>query len=140
VKHPKLESTTRLEKFYKYLNYKVSSSLLFAGSFFFPILLSVLLLAAIIFTPYMLTVLYLEEKRGWVIAFSIMVILPAIIITILSPTLIMIALVPFYFFCFILRMEVKGWITEMRARNDLLLQKYRKAQESSNIDDWIIMR
>jgi hypothetical protein len=52
----------------------------------------------------------------------------------------MIALVPFYFFCFILRMEVKGWITEMRARNDLLLQKYRKAQESSNIDDWIIMR
>ncbi len=137
---PKLENIRRLEKFYKYLNYEISSSLLYLGSWFIPMFTSLLFFAAIVFTPFMLFVLYKEGKNGWIIFFSIIVILPVVILISFYSSLLMVVLVPFYLFCFILRMEAKGWVTEMRARNDLALQKIRKANEGTALEDYTIMR
>ena len=139
-KAPKLESTVKLEKLYKYLNYEVSSTLLYAGSFFFRLFTPILFIAAIIFTPFMFFVLFKEEKKGWLISFIVMVLIPAILFVTLFPILTIVALIPFYLYCFILRMEVKGWLQEMRARNELALHKFKKANESNEIDDWIVMR
>lgn len=49
-------------------------------------------------------------------------------------------LIPFYFYCYILRMTAKEWITEMRARNNLVLQKIEKENKESELEDWIVMR
>ncbi|MDA3861603.1 MAG: hypothetical protein PF445_10285 [Melioribacteraceae bacterium] len=137
---PKLENIQRLEKLYKYLNYEVSSSVLYIGSWFIPIFIPLLILAAIVFTPFMLFVLYKENKKGWIIFFVVTTIIPIILLTFLYPILLMLGLIPFYFFCFILRMEAKGWITEMRARNDLVLHKIRKENEGQDLEDWMVMR
>jgi len=103
-------------------------------------LLIVIIFAAIVFTPFMLYVLYKEEKKGWIISFSIIVLLPLIPISLFYPDLLLIGLAPFYLFCFLLRMEVKGWLTEMRARNDLILQKLKKENEGTELEDWLVMK
>ncbi len=137
---PKLENINRLENLYKYLNYEVSSSLLYLGSWFIPMFVPLLFLAAIVFTPYLLFVLYKEEKTGWIIFFVLSTLIPIILLLIFYPAIIMAGLIPFYLFCFLLRMETKGWITEMRARNNLVLQKIKKANEGKGLEDWRVMR
>ncbi|MCF6271288.1 MAG: hypothetical protein L3J41_16365 [Melioribacteraceae bacterium] len=140
VNSPKLENTLRLEKLYKYLNYEISSSILFIGSWFIPIFIPILFLAAIGFTPYILYVLYKERRNGWLLTFILMVLLPVVMLLIFAYHYFVFSLIPFYLYCFLLRFEAKGWLTEMRARNDLVLQKIRKANESNELDDWIVMR
>ncbi|MBU0473253.1 MAG: hypothetical protein KKF62_03740 [Bacteroidetes bacterium] len=137
---PTFENTRRLESLYKYLNYEISSSVLYVGGWFYFMLLIVIIFAAIVFTPFMLYVLYKEEKKGWIISFSIIVLLPLIPISLFYPDLLLIGLAPFYLFCFLLRMEVKGWLTEMRARNDLILQKLKKENEGTELEDWLVMK
>ncbi len=132
---PTLENTRRLEKLYKYLNYEISSSILYLASWLFAIFLPLLFLAAILFTPLMLFVLYKEEKKGWIISFVVIIVAPTIITVIIFPALTIVGLIPFYFYCFILRMEVKSWLQEIRARNELVLQKIRKENESNEFED-----
>ena len=88
----------------------------------------------------MVFVLYEEEKKGWIIFFVLSTILPIVLLTIFYFSLIMVGLIPFYFFCFILRFEAKSWITEMRARNELTFHKIRKASEERELEDYIVMR
>ncbi len=137
---PKLEDINRLENLYKYLNYEVSSSLLYLGSWFIPMFMPLLSLAAIVFTPYLLFVLYKEERLGWIIFFIISTLIPIILLLIFYPAITVAGLIPFYMFCFLLRMETKGWITEMRARNNLVLQKLKKDNEGKGLEDWTVMR
>lgn len=136
----KFEKTHRLENLYKYLNYEISSSVLYVAGWFYAILSYVIVIAAIVFTPFMLYVLYKEGKNGWIISFSIVIILPLISILLFYPDLLIVGLAPFYLFCFLLRMEVKGWLTEMRARNDLVLQKIKKEEEGKELEDLILMK
>lgn len=140
VKTPILENVARLEKLYTYLNYEVSSSILYLGSWFIPMFMPLIFLAAIIFTPYMIFVLYKEKKKGWIIFFFLSTILPIIFLSNFYPSLIAIGLIPFYFFCFILRMTAKEWLNEMRARNELVLQKIRKENISNEFEDIFEMR
>ena len=135
IGEPRLENTQRLEKLYKYLNYEISSSILYVAIWFFMFLAPLLIIAAVVFTPYMLYVLYKEEKKGWIIFFVLTTILPIGLLSIFYTPLIIAGLIPFYLFCVILRMEVKGWITEMRARNELTLQKIRRENEGNDLDD-----
>ena len=133
--NPILENTRRLEKLYKYLNYEISSSILYLASWLFAIFLPILFLAAIIFAPFMLFVLYKEEKKGWIISFVVIIIAPTFLSIIIYPSLTIVGLIPFYFYCFILRMEVKNWLQEIRARNGLILRKIRNSNESNEFED-----
>ena len=68
-------STYHLSKLSQILNYQLSTALLFIlwyGGGFSVIILTI---AAILFSPYILYVLYLEKKNGWIIFFIIIVLL-----------------------------------------------------------------
>ncbi len=149
VVHPKLESTLRLEKFYKYLNYEINTSwflpiawlmYLMFGNNGVAIIGLILSAVAIIFTPFLIYVLFKEGKFGWLITFVILVILPALVVITFLFKYLIIAMLPFYLFCFLIRMETKGWISEMRARNNLVLQKIKRANEGVALEDWTVMR
>ncbi len=131
----KLENIERLEKLYTYLNYEISSSILFVASWFFAFFIPLLFIAAIIFTPFMLYVLYKESKNSWVIAFVLLIIIPAIFTAIFYPELSMFGLIPFYFYCFVLRMEARDWLHEKKAKNEMIIQKIKMEKEKAELDD-----
>ncbi|NOX67485.1 MAG: hypothetical protein GXO85_17195 [Chlorobi bacterium] len=135
IQNPRLENIERLEKLYKYLNYEISSSILFVAGWFFALFIPILFLAAIIFTPFMLYVLYKESKNGWVISFVLLIIIPAILTAIFYPVLSMFGLIPFYFYCFLLRMEARNWLEEKRAKNEMILEKIKRENEKADLDD-----
>ncbi len=136
VQTPMLENSTRLAKFYQYLNYEVGSSLLLVGLLFMPILLEELLrLAAILFTPYLILVLYKEEKYGWITTFIAIVLIPVLGLLVFAFQYNVLALLPFYIYCYLLRFEAKNWLKEKRSRNELVLQKIRKENKSNEFED-----
>ena len=73
-----------LSRLKKYLNYEISSSVLFFLSFLAPIFMFFALGAAIIFTPFMLYVLVKEKKTAWLITFVIIIIITIILSLILA--------------------------------------------------------
>jgi hypothetical protein len=119
----------------KYLNYEVSSALLYFLSFQVFIFIFLASAAALIFTPFMLYVLYSEKKKGWIVLFIIIVIAPIIFLSILSVMiefsrpLLFISVGLFYFYCFILRFEVNDWVREAAVRYQYLIGKKRRENE-----------
>ena len=123
---------TRLKK---YLNYELSSSTLFLLSFMVALFIFLASAAAVIFTPFMLNVLYKENRKGWILFFIIIVIIPFILFIVLGFTiefgrpLILITLGLFYFYCFLLRFEVNNWVKEINARKQYLNEKKRSGDK-----------
>ncbi|HOI29642.1 MAG TPA: hypothetical protein PLZ15_07735 [Melioribacteraceae bacterium] len=124
---------TRLQR---YLNYEVSGTVLYFFSFFAFVFIFFAAATAIIFTPYMLYVLYSEKKKGWIILFAAIVIVPVIflllftVIAEFSNILLFITLGLFYFYCFLLRFEVNDWVREARARSQYLIDKQKREKET----------
>ena len=124
-----------LRQLKKYLNYELSTSVLFFMSFFAGLFIILSLIAALIFTPYMLYVLFKEKRMGWISFFFILVIIPLLILLIVSFTiefmmpLLLVPLGLFYFYCFLLRFEVNGWIREFDAKQQLILEKQKREEE-----------
>lgn len=119
----------------KYLNYELSTSVLFFASFFSILFLFAALVAALIFTPYLLFVLYSEHKKLWIVIFFCIVIVPlllffagALFIEFIAP-LLLIPIGLFYFYCFLLRFEVNGWIRELDAKQQFLREKEIRDEE-----------
>jgi len=129
---------TRLRKF---LNYQVSSSLLYFLSFQVFVFIFIASAAALIFTPFMLYVLVTEKKYGWIVFFIIIVVVPIIVLLILSwmvefsRPLLFITLGLFYFYCFILRFEVNEWSREAMARNQYLFEKKQREDDLKLFED-----
>ena len=104
-----------LERLQTFLSYQLSGTFLFVLSFFWGITLLLAVLAAIIFIPFMLKVLYQEERFGWIIFFCIIVLLPLIFFFIFlrdSNYLFVFGLLSlafFYMYCFILRLSIGDW-------------------------------
>lgn len=125
-----------LFKLQRYLNYELSSSVLFIFSFFYGILIFLLSLAAVVFTPFMLYVLIKEKRWGWIISFAIIVFISSSIMLVLSilytylRLMLPILLGLFYFYCFVLRFEVNNWVSEIRAHNQYLIEKKRREEEA----------
>ena len=123
---------TRLKK---YLNYEVSTSILYFLSFQVFIFIFFALAAALIFTPFMLYVLLKEDKKGWIVLFVIIVITPIILLIILAIIfdfalpLLIVPLGLFYFYCFLLRFSVNGWLREISMKNQILKDKKRREDE-----------
>ena len=113
------ENELLLRRLKKYLNYHISTFLLFTFSFFSIILIILLSLVAIIFIPYVIFVLYKNNKYGWIMALSLIIIIPSIILILVvehTYTLLMFLLIElgmFYFYCFSLRFAVNGWVKEI---------------------------
>jgi uncharacterized membrane protein len=129
---------TRLRKF---LNYQVSSSLLYFLSFQVFVFIFIASAAALIFTPFMLYVLVTEKKYGWIVFFIIIVVVPIIVLLILSwmvefsRPLLFITLGLFYFYCFLLRFQVNDWSREAMARNQYLFEKKQREDDLKLFED-----
>ncbi len=138
-----LHSNYNLARLSKYLNYHITTFALFIASWFGAIFLLVAALGGLIFAPYMLYVLYQENKKGWILFFAIIVIVPFILLIIISflypsfklTIVILITLGLFFLYCFLLRFEVNDWIREERAKNEYILEKQKRNQDLDNFMD-----
>lgn len=122
-----------LRRFRAILFFELSTSVAFVLFSFYPINLYIIIAAAILFTPYMIYVLIKEKKYGWIAIFFFMVVLPYPILYlilgdyILMPAWMLLPVIPFYFYCFIIKFSVDDWLSEYSAEQQFILQK--KEQE-----------
>lgn len=85
--------------------------------------------AAILFSPYILYVLILENKIGWIITFFSMTLFPLLFIYIFFRTalfydaLILIPLLLFYLYCYLIKFEVDKWLADYSWHQERLQQK-----------------
>lgn len=123
-----------LNKLYTILNYEIYSSGLFLLSFFGGIFLGIASLAAVLFTPYLTYILWIEDKRFWLITFYLMIIIPFLLSVIFLSNYLFyftsLFLAIFYFYCFILRLSVNGWIKEKKWKRELFLDRARNKNEN----------
>lgn len=128
-----------LKKVSRYLNYELSTSMLFFLCYAWGITLILAIIAATFFAPFMLYVFYKSRKYSWIISFFIVVVIPIIICIILGLTLgylsafVLIPLGFFYFYCFILKLMVNDQLKEIVAGEEL---KKKKAEEQKEQEIW----
>ena len=136
-------NTDHLSKLSKVLNYQLSSAVLLILLYAGGLTLLAATIAAILFSPYMLYILYLEKKTGWIIFFAVLVLLPIIVI-ILSPMieLLFVPLALVYFYYFLLKFVVRDWIQEKNAKYELQKQmlESKKKREEENDLNFLIQR
>lgn len=124
----------------KYLNYEISTFLLFAFSFFSIIFVFLMVAAAITFIPYVMYVLYRNDKRGWILTLVLLIILPTILLIIFMQQtytlfiLLLIELAVFYFYCFTLRLVVNEWVQEKTMTKLIDYQRKRKVEQEQDSD------
>jgi hypothetical protein len=116
-----------LLKLQRWLEYEISGMTLIALSWFWPVMIILVIIAALIFIPLMLKVLYQEKKTGWIISFVIFVIVPLIALNFinffLSPLYMILMYLPaaaFFFYCFLLKLELRGWINDYKFVHGLI--------------------
>ena len=130
-----ISDDTLLLNLKKYLNYQLSTFLLYALSFFSIVLIIILTIAAILFIPYVTFVLYKNKKYGWIITLAIIIIIPAILmIVIIQQTytlfiMLLIELAIFYFYCFSLRLVVNDWVKEIASVKLIEYQRKRREEQ-----------
>lgn len=104
-----------------------------------PALLFILIYSPpVLFTPFILYVLFKEHRYGWLTAYILFVILPAITPFIFTAEGIVKALwiplfiLPFYLFSFFMRFSVNDWIKEYYWEQELLRQKAEAEENMKN--------
>lgn len=99
----------------QWLDYELSTGLLILLTWVWGPILLLLIIAAILFTPFMLKVLFEERRFGWIIYFTLIVLVPLIFSFLFNTgstyraVFQFIPLGTFYFYCFTLRLAIKSW-------------------------------
>ena len=125
-----------LKKLSKFLNYQLSTSLLYIASFFGEIFIAVAIIATIIFTSLMLYVFFKLKKKAWILTFLIFVIIPTIASIIIGYMLgllmgfIFIPLAFFYFYCFMLKNVINDRLEELFAKERLELEREEEKENN----------
>jgi hypothetical protein len=125
------------------LNYQISTIALFFLSGLGIIFIIIAMITSIIFTTFMLHVLYNEKKYGWIIFFSIIVIIPTLLnfSHIESPlfkssiNLIILGIV--YSYYFLLRLTINDWVEEDLAKKQRIYETQNEKQESGSLNEKI---
>lgn len=116
----------RLKTLRKWLNFELPGAILFALSFFYSLAITLFLFAATVFTPYLLYVLAMEKRYGWILFFVLFVLFPGIASYYLFtwggvPGLSMagggmlagaIPMALYLFYCYILKLSIPGMMDE----------------------------
>jgi hypothetical protein len=129
-----INDIVEVRRFRAILFFELSTSTAFIVQSFWPINLYVIIGAAILFTPYMIFVLIKERKFGWIIMFFLVVVLPYPILYlivgdyILLPGWMLLPIIPFYFYCFIIKFSVEDWLREYTWEQQLIEQR-RESEE-----------
>jgi len=129
-----------MKKLAYFLNYELSTTLLFFLSWLGPI---IAIISSIIFTPYMLHILYKEKKYGWIMFFAIIVIIPTLLnftnieSMLFKNSINLIILGIVYLYYFILRLCINDWIEEERSKRQRILESRNENQENELFNEMI---
>jgi hypothetical protein len=129
-----INDIVEVRRFRAILFFELSTSTAFIVQSFWPINLYVIIGAAILFTPYMLFVLIKERKFGWIIMFFLVIVMPYPVLYliigdyILLPGWMLLPIIPFYFYCFIIKFSVEDWLREYTWEQQLIEQR-RESEE-----------
>ena len=124
-----INDIVEVRRFRAILFFELSTSVAFILQSFWPINLYIIIIAAILFTPYMIYVLVKEKKYGWIIMFFLAVVLPYPVLYliigdyILLPGWMLLPIIPFYFYCFIIKFSVEDWLREYTWEQQLVEQR-----------------
>ncbi|MGB5529518.1 MAG: hypothetical protein WBQ32_06070 [Ignavibacteriaceae bacterium] len=97
-----------------------------------PVLVMLIFIAIsppVLVTPFIFYVLYREKRYGWLVSYFLIVILPVVIFYLIFQDMIEyiiwlpVYMVPFYFYCFLIKFSVDEWIREYNFHVLYLLQK-----------------
>ena len=121
---PYQHSRADLQRLHRWLSYELSTPLLLLAWFVLPgnLLLLALKMAAVAATPLILRTLYRAQRKGWIVAFLVVVGVPALGLLIpvenvvLEYVLRSLPLVMFYLYCWALRHSVGEWLEALRWR------------------------
>lgn len=121
----------KLRRLYYWLSYQRYTGVLYGGLLFVPwfIILVALIGIAAVFTPFMLFVLYKEDKKGWLIFFFILVGVPVALTFIstgselLDQILDFAPLLAYLFYCYLLRFSVREWISDATMAGGLWMNR-----------------
>ena len=116
----------RLRRLYHWLTYHRLTIFVYGLSFYLPpfAILSFLTFIALAFAPYMLFVLFEQKKRGWIMAFVIMIGLPIgltfmpVSVSFVHTALLFLPLLMFYLYCVFLRYAVADWISDSSLKGE----------------------
>lgn len=92
----------------------------------------------VLITPFIVYVLYREKRCGWLISYFILVILPVVIFYVIFQDMLEyvvwlpVYMVPFYFYCFLIKLSVDEWIREYNW-NQQLIQQRKDAEEQNRL-------
>ena len=127
--YPISEERYYLQKLSRYLNYQISTSLLFISSFFWGFVLTAAIIATLVFTPLMFYVFIKLKKKSWLITFLVFVIIPTIACIIIGNMLgylsafIFIPLAFYYFYCFMLKNVINDRLEELISHERLQIER-----------------
>lgn len=128
-----------MRRLYYYLNVSFSQSTYRMLGFWVPLTIILGMMITIIFVPYMLAVLYREEKYDWIFYFFILIILPAgaaLVPTESMPFTIAANLMVFafvMFYCHLIKIDMDDWIKEKLAKEYNDMQQNRNEFEAGGI-------
>ncbi|MGK7371521.1 MAG: hypothetical protein ACNS64_15015, partial [Candidatus Halalkalibacterium sp. M3_1C_030] len=99
------------------LNFELPGVILFGLSFFYSFAFTAFLIVASVFTPYLIYVLSIEKRYGWIIFFAVFVALPGILSYYLLGSIggILAGAIPmalYLFYCYFLKLSIPGMLDE----------------------------
>jgi len=102
------------------------------------ILMIITATTAVVFLPYILFVLYKENRKGWILFLTILVIFPSIFLFMFfqfSMFYNMAALIPTFLyalFCYLLKSQISEWLSEYYGHQNRMEQKRLKEERIKN--------
>ena len=99
----------------------------------FVLLIIIAISPPVLVTPFIFYVLYREKRYGWLVSYFIIVILPVVIFYVIFQEMIEyivwlpVYMVPFYFYCFLIKFSVDEWLKEYNWNQQLI--EHRKELE-----------
>jgi hypothetical protein len=135
-----IKNIRRVEIFAAILNYELSTAVLLFLQNNFWIAIPLIIAAAFLFTPYMLHVFIAERHFGWILAFLIIVIVPAILLYAFSKDsyafegMMLIPFIFFYTFCLMVRLSVNQWIKKY---NWHIFYEEQKKEQEQRAKEWV---
>ena len=129
------EEQYHLRKLSVYLNYELSTVVLYLLTYLWQITLVLAIIAATLFVPYMLYIFFRLKKVAWLISFGIVVVIPFIICIIIGlnvgylAAFLLIPLGFFYFYCFLIKLAVRDQLSEISTRDEFNKQREGEDKE-----------
>jgi hypothetical protein len=108
---------------------------------FYP--LCIVVGAAVLSTPFLLYVLVKEKRGSWIIAFIVMFVLPCLLAFLIAKDHIfsipwmIVLMVPFYFYCYLLKHSIDEWIEEFEGQEMRKEWKRDKVRQQKAEERWM---